>query len=132
MMRAGPHNSLSRRERQIMEVLYRRAGATVAEIRAELPDPPSYSAVRTTTNILERKGFLHHVQKGRSYLYSPLIPRRQARQGAIRQLLSTHFDNSLEKAVTAMVALHSKDLSPEDIARLQKAIRGKRPRGPAS
>lgn len=115
-----------------MEVLYRRSGATVAEIRAELPDPPSYSAVRTTTNILERKGYLNHAQKGRSYLYSPLIPRRQALQGAIRHLLSTYFDNSLEKAVTAMVALHSKDLSPEDIARLQKAIRGKRPKGPAS
>jgi BlaI family penicillinase repressor len=114
-----------------MEVLYRRNGATVAEIRAELPNPPSYSAVRTTANILERKGFLHHVQKGRSYLYNPVLPRRQAMQGAIRQLLSTYFDNSLEKAVTAMVALHSRDLSAEDIARLQKAIRGKRPRGPA-
>jgi BlaI family penicillinase repressor len=124
----GQHNSLSRRERQIMEVLYRRNGATVAEIRAELPNPPSYSAVRTTTNILERKGYLNHVQKGRSYLYNPVTPRRQAMQGAIRQLLSTYFDNSLEKAVTAMVVMHNKDLSAEDIARLEKVIRGKRAR----
>jgi BlaI family penicillinase repressor len=131
MMRSGPHNSLSRRERQIMEVLYRRNGATVAEILAELANPPSYSAVRTTANILERKGYINHVQKGRSYLYNPVTPRRQAMRGAIRQLLSTYFDNSLEKAVTAMVALHSKDLRAEDIARLEKAIRRKRARGPA-
>ena len=131
-MSEDSHRGLSRRERQIMEVLYRRNGATVAEIRAELHDPPSYSAVRTTTNILEAKGYLRHLRKGKSYRYSPVTPRRKAMQGAIRQLLSTYFDNSLEKAVTAMVALHGKDLSAEDIARLQEAIRGKGTRRPAS
>jgi predicted transcriptional regulator len=130
-MSQGLHGSLSRRERQIMEVLYRRNGATVTEIRAELLNPPSYSAVRTTTNILERKGYLRHVRKGKSYLYKPVTPRHKAVQGAIRQLLSTYFDNSLEKAVTAMVALHEKDLSAEDFARLEKAIRSKREKRPA-
>jgi predicted transcriptional regulator len=112
-------------------VLYRKNGATVAEIRAELPDPPSYSAVRTTTNILEQKGYLRHSRNGRSYRYDPVTPRREAMRGAIRQLLSTYFDNSLEKAVTAMVALHGKDLSAKDIERLRKAIRGGRNRKPA-
>jgi len=109
-----------------MEVLYRRNGATIAEILAELPNPPSYSAVRTTTNILELKGYLRHVRKGQSYLYKPVTPRRQAMQEAIKHLLGTYFDNSLEKAVTAMVTMHRKDLSTEDIARLEKSIRGRR------
>jgi BlaI family penicillinase repressor len=127
-MSKGSHSNLSRRERQIMEVVYRRNGATIAEILAELPNPPSYSAARTTTNILERKGYLRHVRKGKSYRYHPVTPRRKAMQEAIRHLIGTYFDNSLEKAVTAMVTLHGKDLSAEDIARLQEAIRGKRTR----
>jgi BlaI family penicillinase repressor len=125
-MSASLHSGLSRRERQIMEVIYRRNGATVAEIREEIPHPPSYSAVRTTVNILERKGCLSHVRKGKKYFYSPSTPRRKAMQGAIRQLLDTYFDNSLEKAVTAMVALHSKDLSAADIERLEEVIRKQR------
>ena len=127
-MSKSSHGNLSRRERQIMEVLYRQNGATIAEILADLPNPPSYSAARTTTNILERKGYLRHVQKGKSYLYHPVTPRRKARQEAIGHLISTYFENSLEKAVTAMVKLHGKDLSAEVIARLEKAIRGKRAR----
>ena len=127
-MSKSSHGNLSRRERQIMEVLYRQNGATIAEILADLPNPPSYSAARTTTNILERKGYLRHVQKGKSYLYHPLTSRRKARQEAIGHLISTYFENSLEKAVTAMVKLHGKDLSAEVIARLEKAIRGKRAR----
>jgi predicted transcriptional regulator len=114
-----------------MEVLYRRGDATIGEIRAELPNPPSYSATRTTTNILEKKGFLRHLLKGKSYLYSPVIPRRKAMREAIRHLLGTYFDNSLEKAVTAMVAMHGRDLSDADVASLQKAVRGRRTRRPA-
>ena len=91
-----------------------------------MPSPPSYSAVRTTTNILERKGYLRHGRKGQSYLCKPVTPRQQARQEAIKHLLGTYFNNSLEKAVTAMVTMHRKDLSTEDIARLEKSIRGRR------
>lgn len=130
-MGAKSRRGLSRRERQIMEVLYRTGEATVAQIRAELRDPPSYSAVRTTTHILEQKGHLRHSRKGRSYRYSPVTPRREAMRGAVRQLLRTYFDNSLEQAVTAMVALHGKDLSAKDLARLQKAVRDQGRRRPA-
>lgn len=120
------HSQLSRRERQIMEVIYRRKGATVAEVLREMPDPPSYSAVRTTMNILERKGYLNHARRGKQYYYTPRTPHRRAMQGAIRHLLATYFDNSLEKAVTAMVSLHSKDLTPADIDRLERIIRNQR------
>ena len=77
-----------------MEVLYRRQNATVAEILEQIVDPPGYSALRCTVNILERKGFLAHVRKGKKYVYSPTTPRRQALRGALRQLLNTYFDGS--------------------------------------
>jgi len=124
------YSSLSRRERQIMEFLYRAQRASVAEILKALPDPPGYSAVRATVNILERKGQLSHVQEGKKYLYSPVTPRRQAMRGAVRQLLSTYFDNSVERAVTALVALHGRDLSTADIERLEELIRRKKKEAP--
>ena len=117
------YSSLSRRERQIVEFLHRKPRASVAEILKGIPNPPGYSAVRATVNILERKGHLSHVQEGKRYLYSPVATRRKAMQGAVRQLLSTYFDNSVEKAVTALVSLHGKDLSATDIERLEKLIR---------
>ena len=121
-MSLGPHSSLSRRERQIMEILYRKKRAAVGEIREEMPSPPSYSAVRATVNILERKGHLSHVREGKRYVYAPSTPRRKAMRGAVRHLLGTYFDNSLEKAVTAMLELHGKDLSDEEIHRLAQII----------
>ena len=121
-----PYSNLSRRERQIMEFLYRQQRASVAEILEGIPDPPGYSAVRALVNILERKGHLSHVQEGKKYLYSPVTPRRQAMRGAVRQLLNTYFDNSVEKAVTALVSLHGKDLSADDLERLEKLIRQNR------
>lgn len=109
-----------------MEALYRRHSASVAEILEEIANPPGYSALRCTVNILERKGFLAHVRKGKKYVYSPTTPRRQALRGALRQLLSTYFDGSPLEALSAIVALHRKDLSADDIARLEKMIRGRR------
>ncbi len=125
-MSAVPYGSLSRRERQIMEFLYRKRAASVAEVLKGIPDPPSYSAVRTTVNILERKGHLRHVKEGRKYLYSPVTSSRKAVQGALRHLLSTYFDNSLEQAVAALVKLHGKALSEEDFERLERMIRKQR------
>jgi predicted transcriptional regulator len=122
-MSAVPYGSLSRRERQIMDFLYRRRAAPVAEILKGIPDPPSYSAVRTTVNILERKGHLRHVKEGKRYLYSPVTSSTKAVQGALRHLLSTYFDNSLEQAVAALVKLHGKELSEEDIRNLERMIR---------
>ena len=117
------YSSLSRRERQIVEFLHRKPRASVAEILKGIPNPPGYSSVRATVNILERKGHLSHVQEGKRDLDSPVATRRKAMQGAVRQLLSTYFDNSVEKAVTALVSLHGKDLSATDIERLEKLIR---------
>jgi BlaI family penicillinase repressor len=125
------YSNLSRRERQIMEFLYKTQRASVAEILKGIPNPPGYSAVRATVNILERKGHLSHVLEGKKYLYSPVAPRRQAMRGAVRQLLSTYFDNSVEKAVTALVALHGKDLRAADIERLEKLIRRKKREAPS-
>ena len=116
------HSSLTRRERQIMEVVYRKASASVEDIRAEIPDPPGYSAVRVIVNVLERKGHLKHVKRGKRYIYSPTIPRKKAMQGALKRLLDTYFENSLHKAVAAMIELRRKDLSEEDIRQLARAI----------
>lgn len=128
-MNHGPQSGLSRRERQIMEVLYRRKSASVEEIRGELPNPPSYSAVRSTVNILERKGFLRHVLGGKKYIYSPAAARQKTMRTAVRHLVSTYFDNSLEKAMTAMLALSGKDLSKEDIERLADLVRKEKKEG---
>jgi predicted transcriptional regulator len=122
-MNAIPYGSLSRRERQVMEFLYRKPGASVSEIRGGISKPPGYSAVRATVGILERKGNLRHVQQGKKYLYSPVVSRGQAVQGAVRHLLETYFEGSLEEAVAAMVQLHGKELRTAEIGRLEQAIR---------
>src|SRR5262245_65537883 len=86
--------SLSRRERQIMEVIYRRGQSTAAEVLEGLPDPPSYSAVRAMLRVLEEKGHLRHEQNGPRYVFLPTVPREQARRSALKQLVQTFFDGS--------------------------------------
>ena len=122
----GQHNALSRRERQVMELLYRKGSASVAQLREGIPDKPSYSAVRVIVNVLERKGYLRHAQQGRRYIYSPVMPRKKAMQGALRQLVDTYFEGSLQQAVAAMVELNSGNLSDRDLEELARAIRPKR------
>ncbi len=129
-MSTGPHSRLSRRERQIMEILYRRGRGTVAEIRREMADPPSYSAVRATVNILERKGYLRHAPRGSAFVYSPVTPRKKAMRGAVEHLLRTYFDDSLSKAVNALIEIRGGDLSAADIKELERLIRGSRKEGP--
>ena len=124
-----PHSRLSRRERQIMEVLYRRGSASVGEILEEIPEPPGYSGLRCTVNVLERKGYISHVRQGKKYIYSPTTPRRKALRGALRQMLRTYFGDSPVEALAAIVALHGKDLSAADIQRLEKLIRSRGGRG---
>jgi predicted transcriptional regulator len=109
---------LSKRERQIMESVYRRKSASVAEVLAAISDPPSYSAVRATLNILERKGFLTHRKEGRKYLFIPTIPHQKARQSAIKQLLHIYFDNSIEAAVAALIRVDRKGLTESDCRKL--------------
>lgn len=117
-----PHSSLSRRERQIMEVVYRMSSASVEEIRAAMPQPANYSAVRVIVNVLERKGHLKHTKRGKKYIYRPSAPRASAIKGALKHLLRTYFSDSLPKAVAAMVQLHAKDLTSEDIRQLVQTI----------
>src|SRR5690349_12580974 len=92
---------LSRRERQIMDVIYRRGQATVAEVLEELPDPPSYSAVRALVRVLEEKGHLRHEERGPRYVFIPTVPREAARRSALKQLVQTFFEGSTEQAMTA-------------------------------
>jgi BlaI family transcriptional regulator, penicillinase repressor len=123
-MGTGPHGRLSRRERQIVEILYRAGSATVRDIRSRMADPPSYSAVRTTVHILESKGFVtHSPAAGNAYLYSPVVPRARAARGMLRSMLATYFDNSVEKAVAALLQVRAGDLTEEDLDRLVRLIR---------
>ena len=114
---------LSRRERQIMDVVYRRGRASVAEVLADLPDPPSYSAVRALMRILEDKGHLKHEAVGAKYVYGPVRPRRKAAQSAIRRLLQTFFDGSAEKAMVALMGASESELSSQELDRLAELIR---------
>ena len=118
-----PHsNSLSRRERQIMEIIYKNSSASVEEIQIAMPQPASYSAVRVIVNVLERKGHLKHTRQGKKYVYSPTTPRTRAIKEALKHLLGTYFGDSLPKAIAAMVQLRAKDIGDEDLRQLILAI----------
>jgi predicted transcriptional regulator len=112
----------SRRERQIMDVIYRLGQASAAQVAAELPDPPSYSAVRALLRILEDKGHLTHVEEGGKYVYSPTRPRDSAGRSALRRVLETFFDNSAEKAVAALLDPSDPGITPEELDRLARLI----------
>jgi predicted transcriptional regulator len=120
---------LSRRERQIMDVVYARGEASAGEVHAALPDAPSRTAVRTLLRILEEKGHLKHRQEGLTYIYQPTRPRGRAGRSALRRVLETFFDGSLEKAVAAHLADDAARLSPEELARLAVLINQARKRG---
>ena len=121
-------HGLSKRQRQVMEAVYRLGEASVEDVRQAVPDPPSYSAVRTTMNVLVDRGLLQHTKNGRKYHYSPTIPRHQASHSAVRHLLHTYFDNSLEQAVAALITAGRSGLSDEEygnlLALIQKARKG--------
>jgi predicted transcriptional regulator len=111
---------LSRRERQIMDVIYARGQATAAEVAAALPDPPSYSAVRALLRILEQKGHLRHEEDGPRYVFLPTVSRDRARKSALRSLVRTFFDGSPAQAAAALI--DQADLSDDDVARLTAMI----------
>jgi len=115
-------NELSRRERQIMDVLYELGRATAAEVRERLPDPPSYSAVRAMLRILEDKGHLLHEQEGPRYVFIPTVPRDEASESALRRVVRTFFDGSAESAMTALLDLGVEDLDEEALSRLADRI----------
>jgi predicted transcriptional regulator len=113
---------LSRRERQIMDLLFRTGRATAAEVMEGLSDAPSYSAVRALLRILEQKGHIRHEEEGRAYVYMPLVRRDAARQSALTHLLKTFFDNSAEQAVAALLAIKGEKMSSAELERMSKLI----------
>ena len=116
-------SGFSRRERQIMEIVYCRGRATAAEIHRELPDRPSYSTVRTLLRVLEAKGHLAHQSDGPRYVYFPRISTEKAKRSAIEQLLRTFFNNSATSAMAALLDMSSSDLSEAELKRLARLIR---------
>lgn len=114
--------ALGRRERQIMDVLYRLGQGTVGEVIAALPDKPNYSTVRAQLRVLEEKGHLRHKDDGQRYVYFPGVPREQARQSALRHVVETFFGGSAERAVTALLGGEAAKLSAEELERLAKLI----------
>jgi predicted transcriptional regulator len=113
---------LSRRERQIMDFLFRVGKATAADVMEGLPDAPSYSAVRALLRILEQKGHIRHEEEGRAYVYMPLVRRADARQSALSHLLKTFFDNSAEQAVAALLAIKGEKMSAAELERMSRMI----------
>jgi predicted transcriptional regulator len=122
-------NELSRRERQIMDVLYELGRATAAEVRERLPDPPSYSAVRAMLRILEDKQHLRHEQDGPRYVFLPSVPREEASESALLRVVRTFFDGSAESALTALIDIGVKDLDEEALNRLADRIAEARKEG---
>ncbi len=122
-MAESPLAALSRRERQIMEIVYRRGRATAGEIHREMPDRPSYSTVRTLLRVLEEKGHLAHQSDGPRYVYSPCISAEKAKRSAIEQLLRTFFNNSATSAMAALLDMSSANLSEAELKRLARLIR---------
>ena len=114
--------TLSRRERQIMNIVYETGHATAAEVRDALPDPPSNSAVRTMLRILEDKGHLHHKQDGPRYIFLPTVPREEARGKALNRIVRTFFDGSAEGAMAALLDLEGGRLDTEALGRLSALI----------
>jgi len=113
---------LSRRERQIMDVLYERGRATAAEILAALPDPPSYSAIRALIKVLEDKGHVKHQEDGPRYVFTPSVPRAKARRSAVKHLLQTFFDDSTGEAVASLLGLSAGKLKPEELDKIEELI----------
>lgn len=113
---------LARRERQIMDVLYKLERGTVGQVLAALPHRPSYSTVRAQLRVLEEKGHVRHEEHGLRYVYSPAVPRDVARRSALRHLVETFFDGSVENVVAALLGGEVSRISPEELDRLARLI----------
>jgi len=128
-MSGNLHAVLTRRERQIMDAVYSLGRATTTDVLAQIPDPPSYSAVRAMLRILENKGHLRHVLEGKSYVYLPTLARTRASRSALQNMLKTFFDGSTEKAVAALLDMSRADLTDDEFARLSRLIDDARQEG---
>ena len=125
---APRHLDVSRRERQILDVLFTRGRSTAADVQAALPEAPSYSAVRALLRILEDKGLIRHEQDGPRYVYVTAIPRDTAKRSALKHIVRTFFDGSTEDAVAALIDGASTGLSTDQLDRLQALIDARRSR----
>jgi predicted transcriptional regulator len=121
-MKRFEDGQISRRERQVMDILFRKGKATAEEVLAELPDPPGYSAVRALLVTLEQKELVTHSKDSRRYVYLPTVPEKRAKRTALKQLLATFFDGSPEKLVASLLDPKDQKLSQDEIARIRKLI----------
>src|SRR5437773_8137826 len=122
------HSALARRERQIVDILYRRGRATAAEVMADLPGEPSYSTVRTQLRVLEEKGHVRHEEEGLRFVYLPAVPRRTVRKSALRHLVNTFFEGSTEKVVAALLG-EGGGLSEDELDRIAELVKKARKEG---
>jgi BlaI family penicillinase repressor len=122
MIRKPKPNALSRRERQIMDILYKLERASVGQVLSELADKPSYSTVRAQLRVLEEKGHVRHEEHGLRYVYVPTVPHDVARRSALRHLIETFFNGSTEKVVAALLGGEVARISPEELDRLARLI----------
>ena len=122
IMKKDGHRNLSRRERQIMDILYQRGRASAAEIHEALPDPPTYSAVRAKLRVLEEKGHVRHEAEALHYVYLPIVARDTARRSALRHMVSTFFGGSVEQTVAALLDLSAASLPKADLERISQLI----------
>ena len=126
---ADKHTTLSRRERQIMDIIYHHGRATAAEVMEALPDPPSYSAVRALLRVLEEKRHVRHKQDGPRYVFYPTVSRDRARQSALRQVVGTFFEDSAQQAVATLLDMSAQDMSEAELDRLAELIEQAREEG---
>jgi predicted transcriptional regulator len=129
LMSKKEQSTLSRRERQMMDIIYTRGQASATEVMESLPDPPSYSAVRALLRVLEEKGHLRHKQDGQRYVYSPTVERERAKRSALRRVLQTFFDDSAEDAVAALLDISQERLSDDELKRMENLIKQARREG---
>jgi predicted transcriptional regulator len=122
-------SELTKREREILDILFARGHASAAQVLDELRDPPSYSAVRTLLTRLEQKGFVTHTEEKRAYIYAPVVAKDEARENALTHLLKTFFDNSTENAVVALLTRRGRKPSAQELDRVAKLIEDTRERG---
>lgn len=121
-MPTAPHAALSRRERQIMDILYELGRATAADVMNALPGDPSDSTVRTQLRVLEGKGHVRHEEEGQKYVYLPVVPRRVVRKSALKHVVNTFFDGSVEKVVAALLGPDGGKLTDEELDRIAELV----------
>jgi BlaI family transcriptional regulator, penicillinase repressor len=119
-------DGLSRRERQILDILYQRGEASVSQVQAALPDPPGYSAVRALLGLLKNKDLVRHRKVGRLYVYSPVVSRSKAQRSVLGRVVHTFFGNSVENVIATLIDMSSQEMSEEELERLERLIQARR------